>query len=180
MLVMKQIADLLTMTRILLALLLAWLGLSRGPDVLPLTCWLVIVAWTSDVLDGALARRSRVQYHTWLGDHDLEVDMFFSTGVLFYLVAAGYFDLRLAVAYLLVCGLVFWHWGLHRALGMLVQAPVYGWLIWVAVRAAPKSGLLLIVWILGAVIITWPRFPQEVIAGFLIGIREALKKQTNG
>lgn len=176
MLVMKQIADLLTMTRAILALLVAWLGLSHGPDVLMLVTWLVILAWTSDVLDGSLARRSRVQYHTWVGDHDLEVDVFFSAGVLFYLVAAGYVDLGLAVAYLLICGVVFWHWGLHRALGMLVQFPVYAWFIWVAIRDAPKGGLFLVAWILGALIISWPRFPREVVPGFLVGMREALKK----
>ncbi|MBN1135825.1 MAG: hypothetical protein JXM73_04525, partial [Anaerolineae bacterium] len=37
--------------------------------------WLTIVAWTSDWLDGPLARRAKFNQQTWLGKHDLEADL---------------------------------------------------------------------------------------------------------
>jgi cardiolipin synthase (CMP-forming) len=50
----------------------------------------LIAAWTSDVADGQVARRSRVQYASWIGDHDLEVNMLVACGLLVYLLAAGF------------------------------------------------------------------------------------------
>jgi len=41
-------------------------------------------------MDGPISRRSRVIYHTWIGDHDLQVDMAVSVGLLLYMLAAGY------------------------------------------------------------------------------------------
>jgi len=75
MIVAKQVADLITLTRALLLFVFAWLGLTTGAQALPLAALLLIYSWTSDLLDGSIARRSRVYYHSWLGDHDLEVDM---------------------------------------------------------------------------------------------------------
>jgi phosphatidylglycerophosphate synthase len=172
MLVAKQVADAFTVARGLVALLLVLLGLTHGADGLPLAAWLMIAAWTSDSLDGPIARSSRIRYRTWVGDHDLEVDMAVAGGLLIYLLAAGYVDLRLAGIYLLIWALIFWRWGVPSALGMLVQAPIYGWFIWVAVRDAPAAGWWLVGWILLAVVLTWPRFPKEIVPGFLAGMRE--------
>jgi hypothetical protein len=33
-------------------------------------------------------------------------------------------------------------------------------------------GLMLSAWVIAAVVVTWPRFPQEVIPGFLGGMRD--------
>jgi hypothetical protein len=75
MLVAKNFADLITLTRAVIGFCLAWLGISQGAAALPRAVSFLIAAWTSDVADGPVARRSRVQYSSWLGDHDLEVDM---------------------------------------------------------------------------------------------------------
>ena len=170
-LVAKQVADLITWGRIALAFGLAWLGWAHGADVLPLVVWLMIADWTGDCLDGAIARRSRVHYHTWVGDHDLEADMIVSGGLLAYLIFAGLVDARLAVVYVFAWALIFWRWGVPKSLGMLAQAPIYGWFIWVAVRDAPSAGLWIIVWIAAAIALTWPRFPDEVVPGFVNGMR---------
>src|SRR5574341_2291346 len=103
MLVAKQFADLITLMRFAIALSLPWLGLAQGAAGLPVAVWLMVADWTSDFLDGAMARRSRVAYYTWVGYHDLEVDMAVAAGLLAYLVFAGLVDVRLAGIYLVIC-----------------------------------------------------------------------------
>lgn len=171
MLVAKQVADLITTSRALLAFYLAWLGVTQGETALPIIVWLMIANWTGDTCDGALARRSRISSHTWVGDHDLEIDILVSLGLLVYMMTAGLANILLGGLYLLAWVVIILWWGFPRALGMLIQAPIYGGFIWTAVLRAPGHGWWLVVWIVLAVAITWPRFPQEVVPGFLDGLR---------
>lgn len=169
MIVAKQVADLITLSRLLLLFVFAWLGVTQGAEALPFAALLLLYSWTSDLLDGSIARRSRVYYHSWLGDHDLEVDMAVSIGVLIYLLTSGFISLPVGIVYALIWVAVFWHWGLRRSPGMLFQAPIYAGLIWVSLRDAFYYGVIQVFWVLGAVVITWPRFPREVVPGFLAG-----------
>lgn len=75
-----------------------------------------------------------------------------------------------ALAYVGVSGLAFTHWGFDRSLGMLVQAPVYGWFLLVCLQEEPNVGLTLLGWIALAVALAWPRAPKEIIPGFLNGV----------
>jgi phosphatidylglycerophosphate synthase len=180
MLVAKQIADLITFSRGLMAFILAGLGLLVGKDALPMVAWVMIADWCGDMVDGPIARRSRIHYHTWIGDHDLQVDMTVSVGLLIYLLGAGYVSWWVGVIYLLGWALFFFRFGVIPAPGMLFQAPIYFWFILTALRDATGLGALIIVLILAAVILTWPKFPQVVVPGFLEGMRKAfrlIKKQ---
>jgi hypothetical protein len=170
MLIGKQIADLITALRGVLGIGLILLGWLKGEAGLSFAAWLMIANWTGDILDGAFARWSRQEIHTWIGDHDLEVDMFVSLGLLIYLLQAEYVSLLSIAVYLFIWLVIFWRWGLLRALGMLIQAPIYGWFIWIAVLDASLAGWAMVAWIAGAVILTWPRFPEQVIPGFLHNI----------
>lgn len=177
MLIAKPLADLITLSRMLLAFGLAWLGMAQGAPSLPLAAWLMIANWTGDCVDGPIARRSRVYHHTWIGDHDLETDIMVSLGLLAYMVAAGFVGLWPAVAYLLIWAAIFWRWGIPKSLGMLIQAPVYGWFILVAVRDAPSAGWWIVIWIAAAIAVTWPKFPNEIVPGFLGGMKQVLKRR---
>jgi phosphatidylglycerophosphate synthase len=178
--VAKQVADMLTIGRALIGLGLVLLGLVQGAAGLPAAVLLMLMSWTSDSLDGMFARRSRMQYHTWIGDHDLEFDIVVSLGLLIYMLAAGLVNQWLAVTYFIFIMFIYWYAGFPRSLGMLLQAPVYGWFIWVAVRDAPQAGLWLLVWIIAAVIITWPRFPRDIVPDFVGGIRSLVKGDDDG
>ena len=171
MIVSKQVADFLTAVRGLIALVIAWVGIKHGANGLAMAAWLLLIAWVTDGLDGPLARRSRRQYRTWLGDHDLVIDMAVSGGLILYLTISGFISPATAGLYLLVLGIIFAHWGLDRSLGMLVQAPIYGWFIWITWHEAPEIGWYLVGWIAALVVVTWPRFPNEVIPDFLHGLR---------
>jgi len=173
MIVAKQVADLITSARVLIAVCLVGVGIVQGAAGLSLAAWMMIVDWTGDMVDGRIARRSRVQYRTWIGDHDLEVDMAVSIGLLAYLVKAGFLSIWLAGAYLMLWCLYFWRQGsIPHSSGMLFQAPIYGWFICVALRDVPQAGWAIIIFLISAIAFTWPYFPKVMIPGFFAGFRK--------
>lgn len=168
----KQIADAITLVRGLIAVALAWLGVARPAGHLFLAVGLLILDWTGDNLDGLFARRDPRGAHSWIGDHDLEIDMLVAAGLLVYLLGAGLVNPWLAAVYVVAWALAFQRLrGVPRPLGMLFQAPIYAWFIVAAVAQAPQVGLWLLVWILAAIVVTWPRFPRDVVPGFLNAMR---------
>ena len=168
----KQLADLITWFRALLATLLILLGLMAGQDALPLATWLLIANWTLDSIDGPLARRGDSAYQSWIGDHDLEIDMLFSAGLLGYMVASGLVGWPITAAYALIWLVVFWRQGIPHVLGVLFQAPIYGWFLYVAIRGVPQAALWLLGWIVAAIIVTWPKTPKVIIPRFLRQFRD--------
>jgi hypothetical protein len=124
-----------------------------------------------------IARRSRPFYHTWIGDNDLLVDMTVSGCVLVFLVASGFVTLATAGAYALVWALIFARVGLPRALGMLVQAPLYG-AMWIAAFSTDAIvGWWITAWVGAAILLTWPRFPNVMVAGFFAEMRAFLQRE---
>ena len=171
MIVAKQFADLLTGLRIALAFVFPIIGAEYGVDALTLAIWVLLFSWITDALDGPLARRSSRQYHTWLGDNDLGIDMTVAFGLLIYMILSGYVTSMLGLIYIIVWGLYFLRFGVPRSLGMLAQAPIYLFFIWVAMTDAPDPGYWLLIFPVVITAITWPRFPREVIPGFLDGMK---------
>jgi phosphatidylglycerophosphate synthase len=176
MIVAKQIADLLTGLRVALAFAYPIIGLTHGADALPLAIWILLSSWITDVLDGPLARRSSRQYNTWIGDNDLGVDMTVSFGLLIYMILSGLVTTFLGIIYIVIWGMYFWRFGLPRSMGMLVQAPIYFFFMWIAMIEAPDPGYWLLVYPVLITAITWPRFPQEIIPEFLDGMKQAWEK----
>lgn len=175
----KRLADVLTASRALLALVFAWLGLAGASDLLPLASLLLLISWLSDLFDGLLARRSGAG-PTWVGDHDLEADALVSLSVLVYLVGAEFLEPVYAAGYLLLWVVIFWRWGWRRDPAMLFQAPIYLWFILVAMRYAPQAGWWLIAYVIGVIVATWPRFPREVVPAFIAGMRRIFREHRAG
>jgi hypothetical protein len=96
-----------------------------------------------------------------------------SVGLLIFLLGAGYISWWLGVIYVLVWALIFIRFGVTPAPGMLFQAPTYFWFIWITLKEAPGFGALIIIFILTALIISWPKFPKVMVPGFLDGMRKA-------
>jgi len=170
----KQLADFITLLRALLGFGLVWLGLTEGEEGLQKAVLIMIAAWTGDAIDGKIARRSKYHYQTWIGDHDLEIDMAVSCGLLVFLITSGFINVWIASLYVIFWSFIFWRWRNKKVLGMLSQAPIYGWFIWVALTRLPNIGIWILIWMVVTVIITWPQFPQQVIPGFFDGFREFL------
>ncbi|HEY70307.1 MAG TPA: CDP-alcohol phosphatidyltransferase family protein [Anaerolineae bacterium] len=73
---MKLLADTLTALRIVLAVIIGWIALTRhDPMGFQAIFWLTIAAFMTDWLDGPIARRTKDQDQTWLGYHDFEIDL---------------------------------------------------------------------------------------------------------
>jgi hypothetical protein len=175
----KQVADLITGFRAILGLCLVYLGLTEGAQGLNKVVWIMILDWTGDAIDGKIASREKDPYHTWIGDHDLEVDMAVSVGLLIYMIASGFINVWAASFYLLFWTIVFWRWRNVKVLGMLSQAPIYGFFIWIALTGSSNVGIWILVWIVVAIIVTWPQFPKQVVPGFINGMQRFFSKSKN-
>ncbi|MFN2188994.1 MAG: CDP-alcohol phosphatidyltransferase family protein [Candidatus Promineifilaceae bacterium] len=173
----KQVADIITWLRTLIAFALPVLGITQGAKSLQAAVILLIVNWTADSFDGVLARRSRVQYKTWIGDHDLEIDMLIGAGTLIYLFTAGFLSWQAAAIYCLVWLVIFWRFGIPHVLGVLFQAPIYGYFIVRAMMESTQIAFWLILWLLAAIIISWPKFPKVIIPEFLHDVRELVTRE---
>lgn len=172
----KTLADTLTLSRVLLGLLILWSGISGGREALSLAAWLLIVAWLTDLLDGALARRDRSGRQTWVGEHDLQADMSVSLGVLGYLTFAGFIPPWAGLAYLLISAVLLWITR-SSAVGMVLQAPPYGLMLYLALHHGLLVGSVAIAYLLLVIIVTWPRFPKQTVPGFLRGMRDLGKER---
>lgn len=166
----RSAADALTWLRLLLGLLLPWLGYFGGEDALPAAMVCLMLGWLTDVLDGALARKDSNGKQTWIGANDLAVDVCVSVGVLGYLAVSGYILTPFAFSYILLIGLLIAYFE-SRTLAMLAQALPYVGMLYFCLRDAPIPGVLAVIVLLLAVIFTWPRFPQQVVPHFLDGMR---------
>ena len=167
----KTLADMLTGVRFLMAIYLIWLGWQKGSEGIGSAALTLLAAWITDLLDGPLARRDPRGIHTWIGDHDLEVDVVVALGVWIYLTLAGFLSPWLAVAYVLAAAAVLWRLGSVQ-LTWGVQALPYGLMIWTSWRLVPAYGLLLVAWLGLVVLATWPRFPRQTLPEFLHGVRK--------
>jgi len=177
MLAVKQLADLLTLSRALLIIPLVWIGLFEKEYGLLAAVLLLLFSWVSDVLDGPIARRSREKSQTWIGDHDLEADILVSVGLLVFKLLGGYLPLWIGACYALLWSINFLRIGTQRTLGMLLQAPINAFFIIITLQYEPEAGSWLVGVILLVLIGTWPRFPNEVLPDFLAEMRENLFKR---
>lgn len=173
---MKFIADILTTSRLVITIILIWIGWTRGAECLYLASICLLVSWTSDVLDGSLARLNKTHKSTWIGNHDLYFDMAVSIGLLIYLTESNFITPSISIIYLFGWIFIFWRFGILSALGKLFQAPIYAWFIVITFQNQPLFGWLLVILLLLVVIFTWPRFPQDTVPDFIKGFGN---KQTN-
>jgi phosphatidylglycerophosphate synthase len=164
----KPLADFLTVSRALLGICLAWLGMARGVEALPTAVLVVIISWLTDVLDGPLARYDPEHRVTWLGEHDAEADLAISLGVTAYLVLSAYLAGWMgAVLVLTILGL----WVLHsHQLAWPFYALPYVILILLALQDAPLFGWLALGYLLATPVVCWPRFWQQYLPEFFQAI----------
>ncbi|MGH2541481.1 MAG: CDP-alcohol phosphatidyltransferase family protein [Ardenticatenaceae bacterium] len=85
----KFLADLLTLTRVVVALGIlgaAWRG---DRSSLPWVVAVTVLAWSGDMLDGWLAKRGGYSPISWVGRHDHEVDASLAGATMIYLWRIG-------------------------------------------------------------------------------------------
>ncbi|PKO22253.1 MAG: hypothetical protein CVU38_10385 [Chloroflexi bacterium HGW-Chloroflexi-1] len=96
---LTTIADLLTLSRVIAAGVLIWLG-TLGPTTLPYAVLVTVLAWTTDQWDGWIARRA--PNPTRLANFDFPIDATFYVGILVYLILAKFLPPLPVLAFVLL------------------------------------------------------------------------------
>jgi CDP-alcohol phosphatidyltransferase-like enzyme len=160
---MRKLPDLLTLSRGLVAVAIFGLGFV-GERALEAVILLTVLGWTTDILDGRLARK----YHkppTWIGEREFAFDMLMVFAGLCYLVMSGLINAWLALIYILIAAICI---GLFRSkmITMSFATPLVALPLIVASLKAPRAAMWYLLWIAGALILDWSRF-KGVVREFL-------------
>lgn len=165
----RLLADLLTLSRVVLSLLIILLGTQAKFVTLPQVVLVVLVAWLTDLFDGPLARQDTHHPITIIGEHDAEADLTTSIGVTVYLALAGYIPAAGALIFLLILTWV-WFWHSHQLAWPLYALP-YAFLLILALHETPAYGRLMGTYILAMLVISWPRLNSEFLPEFFEAVQ---------
>jgi len=160
---MRKLPDLLTLSRGLVAVVILGLGFA-GARALEAVILLTILGWTTDILDGRLARK----YHkppTWIGEREFLFDMVMVFSGLCYLVMSGLINVWLALVYIAIAAVCI-AFSRSKMITMSFATPLVALPLIVASFKAPRAALWYVIWIAGALILDWPRF-KGVVREFL-------------
>jgi phosphatidylglycerophosphate synthase len=156
----KRVPDLLTASRAVIAVAIATLGFV-GPRALEAVVLLIILGWTTDILDGRLARRWKKD-PTWIGEKEFAFDMVMVVGGLCYLVMAGFFPPVIAGIYVAVAALVIAFFR-SKSVTMSFAFPLVALPLVVSWFNAPRAALWFTAWIAVAVVLDRKRFKGVVL-----------------
>ncbi len=166
----NQLADLLTGIRFSLGLALIYLGLFQYQLLNPTRlAFLLIISWTTDILDGNLARSGGQPGITWLGRHDLTADLVMESGIALFLVKNGSMDLYLLLSAVAI-GWFLWHWTDSFSWFQIVMALVYGAFLWQVLMYDPLAAGYIFLWLLLVVIFDYQRV-KGAVRDFLQGLQ---------
>jgi phosphatidylglycerophosphate synthase len=141
---MAVLADVLTLSRIAAAGILIWLGIAVGAPGLPVAALVTVLGWTTDQLDGWVARHSAAP--TYLKDYDFQVDVIFYIGILAYLATAHFLPSWLVLGFAAV-GIVAWLLTRRKAVGIIFLRIIDGAYGVIILVNAPAIGLAMLVWL---------------------------------
>ncbi|MFN3135808.1 MAG: hypothetical protein ACK44H_09605 [Candidatus Kryptonium sp.] len=171
---LKLVADILTTLRFLIGLYIVRFSTLEPSSGVPLASIFLWIAWVTDLLDGPISRLDPRKVQTWVGRHDLTADATVSLGCWLFLIFSNLINPFIGFGYILLGAFLLWYFK-SEYLAWAFQAPPYGMMILVALKYAPTYGMLLIVWIVIVVVITWPRFPKYTLPEFLRGMKALFK-----
>ena len=169
---MKKLPDLLTASRGMIAVAIFTLGFV-GPRALETVVLLTMLGWTTDILDGRLARRYKTE-STWVGEREFVFDMVMVFAGLCYLVMAEFIPFVPALIYVAVAA-AFIAYFRSKMITMSFACPLSALPIVFAYFNAPRAAWGFIVWICLAVLFDWRRF-KGVVLEFIANAR-ALQKR---
>jgi phosphatidylglycerophosphate synthase len=152
---MSKAPDLLTASRGVIATVIVGLSLA-GKGALDWVIVLTIIGWTTDILDGRIARRQN-KGPSWVGEHEFAFDMIMVFSCLLYLVMAGFVPVLPAAIYVAVAAL-FIVLCQSKSVTMSFAFPLVVLPLFVACYEAPHAAYTYIAWIVLALIYDWRRF----------------------
>jgi len=166
----KAIADVLTAARLTLAFFIIICALFAEQSLLSLVVALTLIAWTTDVLDGNMARRDPSGRRTWIGDNDFAVDMILIYSGLLYFIAAGFLPFWPFFFYGIIAAAAAIIWT-KKSVMMAFAAPMAAVPIIFSFLNSPLWGWVFIGWIITALALNWSRF-SDVVGDFIRDVEE--------
>ncbi|UCF10820.1 MAG: CDP-alcohol phosphatidyltransferase family protein [Candidatus Bipolaricaulota bacterium] len=169
---MKRVPDLLTASRGVIAAAIASLGFV-GPAALEAVILLTMLGWTTDILDGRLARR----YHkppTWIGEREFLFDMLLVFSGLCYLVMAGYVPFVPAAAYVAVAAVCIAYFRL-KSVTMSFATPLVALPLVIAYINARQAAWWYLIWIALVLLLDWKRF-KGVVQEFIENAKQIARR----
>jgi hypothetical protein len=162
---MKRVPDLLTLSRAFIAAAILLLGVVEGLDLLarsalPTVLLLTMLGWTTDILDGRLARKYN-KPPTWVGEKEFAFDMAMVFSGLCYLVLSGFIPFIPAIIYVMVAA-AFIAYFRSKMVTMSFATPVVALPLIVAYFEAPHALIWYVAWIVAALVFDWRRFSGVV------------------
>ncbi len=173
----KRVADLLTATRLVLALsilLLAVLAGHRPAGLMDAVLLLVLVGWTTDMFDGRLARKDPTGTKTFIGEADLAVDLTLDVAALVFFTAAGFIPWIWAAGYLGLAAVLLLIWT-NVTLTSILELPVLVLHPILAFIFTGYMGWFFVGWMGMAMIVNWNRM-WEWIHLYLAGMKNVLRR----
>lgn len=154
---MRFWADLLTASRLVLAAIIVGLGIVQGEGAFGVVIYLLVLGWSSDTLDGHLARRDSSGRQTWFSRNDVTVDAILVVSGLLYLSLAGFVPWVFSLAYLTVAGLLLllFH---SRSLAIALELPPGLLPVVVAFAERTSLGWVVVGWLVFTFILDHRRF----------------------
>lgn len=157
----KTIADVLTATRLFLGFLIVICAFFAEKSLLPLVVALTLIGWTTDIIDGRVARIDPEKRTTWIGDMDFAIDMTLIYSGLLYFITAGFVPWRpflLYAAFAAVTGIIW----TNKSVMMAVAAPIVAMPLIFSFVEAPLWGWVFLGWIVLALIFNFGRLKEEI------------------
>jgi phosphatidylglycerophosphate synthase len=170
------VADLLTLSRVAAAGILVWLGITAGASGVGAAALVTVLAWTTDQLDGWVARRSPTP--TRLGPYDFPIDVVFYAGIVTYMTTAGFVPLGVSLGFV-VLAVIAWLVTRRKAVGILALRIVDLTCAAVIFRYAPAIGVLLLVWV-AALAVIYRRRLAERVPRWLVELRSTIRGRQGG
>ena len=169
---MIRMPDYLTVSRGVIAVIIVALGFA-GPEALERVILLTLLGWTTDILDGRLARRYN-KGATWVGEREFVFDMVMVFAGLCYLVMAGFIPVIPAGIYVTVAAICIAYFR-SKSITMSFAFPVVAVPFIVAYFNAPRAAWFYVIWIAFALMFDWRRF-KGVVLEFLYNLKVLQKR----
>lgn len=173
MLRLKLVADLLTFSRAVIALVIVALSLFWPEPPLQAVIWLVWAGWITDALDGPLARRDRQSEETWIGEHDLLVDILLAVSMLAFLMGVGFISPLWTAVYAVV-GLLFMLHFRNMGACMCFMFPIDLGFMYVIWQRAPAQTRVILLYLAILAILRWDKLMANIRI-FIEDLRQNLR-----
>jgi len=168
-----MIADILTLFRVIITLIIFGLAIS-GTHNLTLFVILALLAWTTDNLDGWFARRS--EKHGKLAHLDFAADITLVISCFFFIISLGYYSTQFFIVYAIVLIGTALLVG-SKALIISFELPLLLLILRAIYREAPSLILLILLWAIISLVLHYGRFKRG-ITEYEEGIKEIFREFT--